>query len=242
MFAELLVLLERFVVAHERIAEAIDKYTSWKENEASELLNRAKNTMSVLENAANDLASEDNEPTETVPDDLPSELPADPAPPEDPPPPPAPPADEWNPLTAEVQGRYGAGKAAILDAFLQNNGIKVKASANNPEKHRAIKAWQVQVAQMAEQPDQVPPTGEGVDQASDPEVTPDLYKAKVRHILETHGERTREVIKSRVAEACGTFVALKIPQDKLPLAMSTLDALDQEYTAAAGTSAEEEGF
>lgn len=45
---------------------------------------------------------------------------------------------EWNPYTSPIQGRYGKDKIEILDAELKACGISIKASATGAEKHQAL--------------------------------------------------------------------------------------------------------
>lgn len=45
---------------------------------------------------------------------------------------------EWNPYTPPIQGRYGKDKIQILDRCLAAAGISIKASATGAEKHQAL--------------------------------------------------------------------------------------------------------
>lgn len=45
---------------------------------------------------------------------------------------------DWNPMYEQIQGRYGKDKIQILDRSLAYAGITVKASATGAEKHQAL--------------------------------------------------------------------------------------------------------
>lgn len=50
----------------------------------------------------------------------------------------APPLTTWDPFTEKIQGRYGKDKIEVLDYELKARGISIKASATGAEKHQAL--------------------------------------------------------------------------------------------------------
>ena len=193
MIEKLLALLERFVVAHERLAASQE---------------------ALLQNCACSATI----PTEPVPATK-AEAHA-PVEPEDTAP--VATAAGWNPFLEPVQGRYGKDKLATLDAELAARGVTLKASATGAEKHQALLDWaNAKKDELADELDPHPaaePAAEPTQEAPGApveEVTRDMVRALAQTAMTGAGKLDAKAVQDLFDKCAGVRRLPDIPEGKL---------------------------
>lgn len=87
------------------------------------------------------------------------------------------PLPDWNPYTEKVQGKYGKDKQEIMDALLKERGIEMKANATGAEKHQALLDHGNSDTPPAAPPVEQPPVDPKPEAPAEPEITLEALKS-----------------------------------------------------------------
>lgn len=212
MIEKLLALLERFVVAHERLAASQE---------------------ALLQNCNCVTVTTDAMPAGNI-IPAPTAAPAPAAKEEDSAP--VAMAAIWNPFLEPLQGRYGKDKLAILDAEIATRGIELKASATGPEKHQALLDWsnskKDELADALEAPaaPAAEPTPEPAAPAAEPaeEVTVEMVRAMAQKAMTGKGKLDAKAVQDLFEKHAGVRRLPEIPADKLAAVYAELQKVAGE--------------
>lgn len=198
-------LFERFVVAHEKQADAA---MLMAQNRSGGCVCKDKNAEAALEHAA--LAQQAAKLTQSDGTECTAGQ-QQPGPEEE-----SKTLPDWNPLTETIQGRYGKDKVQILDKALTLAGINLKASASGAEKHQALlDAAKPKTAEEAveEQPAQ--------EEATSP-ATVDDVRALAQKAMSAG--ITAAVVQDIFEQTGGTRRLPEIPEEKIQAVYEALKA------------------